>query len=218
MAATRPTLYTTARSANGRKPLVVSRHLGLDPERLLVVEVDVYRGEGRSPEYLAINPWGKIPTLVDGDLTLWESNAIAQYLSEAYGDWRLSARDPRVRADIARWLFWEASRWQPALVPLLTDHVGLLLRGRIEEAEAVEVAWSDPGFRTLASFLDRHLTKRETLVGDELTLADVCVGAMLMYVRRTRFPFAELPALAAWYERLASIEAWQATAIAPFEG
>jgi len=59
------TLYSTALSANGRKVL--------------------YRGEGRAAEYLAINPAGKIPALVDGDFTLCESNAILQYICEAHG-------------------------------------------------------------------------------------------------------------------------------------
>lgn len=86
------TLYTTPLSANGRKVLAVSHHLGLDPT---VELIDVYKGEGRRPAYLALNPWGKIPTLVDDDFTLWESNAILQYLSEAYGDFKLSSRAPQ---------------------------------------------------------------------------------------------------------------------------
>ena len=86
------TLYTTPLSANGRKVLAVSHHLGLTPEIRLV---NVYRGEGRSAKYLAINPSGKIPTLVDGEFTLYESNAILQYLSEAHGEYRLWSREPR---------------------------------------------------------------------------------------------------------------------------
>src|SRR5271167_3782965 len=94
------TLYSTALSANGRKVLAVSRHLELDID---VRPVNVYRGEGRTAEYLAINPTGKIPTLVDGDLTLYESNAILQYLCEAHGDYRLWSREPQQRGRIARW-------------------------------------------------------------------------------------------------------------------
>jgi glutathione S-transferase len=95
-----------------RKVLAVSRELELQPDIRLV---NVYRGEGRTAEYLAINPTGKIPTLVDGDLTLYQSNAILQYLCEAHGDFRLWSRDPKARARIARWLYWETAHWQPAL-------------------------------------------------------------------------------------------------------
>ena len=66
-------IYATTLSANGRKVLSVSRHLGLEPE---IHDVNVYRGEGRTPQYLAINPSGKIPTLIDGEFVLSESNAI----------------------------------------------------------------------------------------------------------------------------------------------
>lgn len=215
MSASRLKLYTTLLSANGRKPLLVSHHLGLDLE---ITEIDVYRGEGRSPEYLAVNPWGRIPTLTDGDFTLWESNAIAQYLSEAYADFRLSSRDPQRRADISRWLFWEASHWQPAFVPILSEPVGHLLLGRTEEAEKIEVNWKEPRFWGLATVLDERLAGSEFLVGDELSLADFVVAAMMMYARRVGgFPVDEVPALAAWYERVEQTEAWQATAVTPWK-
>lgn len=211
----RPQLYTTLLSANGRKPLLVGHHLGLD---LGIVEVNVYEGEGQQPEYLALNPLGKIPTLVDGDLTLWESNAIAVYLCEAYGDCRLWGREPRLRADIARWLFWEASLWQPSFVPILTEKAAHLLFGRTEEAEAVEVRWDDPAFARLATVLERHLGERSFLTGDELTLADFVVAAMLTYARRTGFPFGEYPVLASWFGRIEETAAWKATAVEPWSG
>ena len=85
------TLYTTPLSANGRKPLAVCHYLGLAPRIELV---NVYRGEGQTADYRAVNPLGKVPTLLDGDLTLSESNAILQYLAEAHGDGRLWAREP----------------------------------------------------------------------------------------------------------------------------
>ena len=88
------TLHTTPLSANGRKPLALSHQLGLAPEIRLV---NVYRGEGRTPGFLAINPLGKIPVLVEGDLTLAESNAILVYIAEAHGGFRLWSREPRTR-------------------------------------------------------------------------------------------------------------------------
>ena len=119
------TLFTTPLSANGRKTVALSRHLALDPD---VVDVNVYQGEGQRAEFLEINPSGKVPTLVDDDLTLWESNAILQYISEAYGEFRLWSREPGPRANIARWLFWESAHWQPALTSVIAQHVGHVLR------------------------------------------------------------------------------------------
>src|ERR1700722_3716717 len=173
------TLYTTPLSANGRKVLAVCRHLGLEPETKLV---NVYKGEGRTPEYLALNPQGKIPVLVDGELRLSESNAILEYVSEAYAGHRLWSREPTRRADISRWLFWESSQWQPLLAAILSSFVAreLGLPGaRVE----VAVDWGNPEFQSVAAFLDAHLSGRHFIVGDELTLADFSVAAMLMYVR-----------------------------------
>lgn len=208
------TLYATPLSANGRKVLALSHHLGLKPEIKLI---NVYKGEGRAPEYLAINPWGKIPTLVDGDLKLWESNAILQYLSEAYGEFRLWSRDPKQRADISRWLFWESSHWQPAFTPVLAAFVGPLLVSQAARPAPVHLNWSNEGFQTVVKFLDSHLSQRPFLVGDALTLADFSVAGMMMYLRPARFPWEAFPHLSAWYERIEELEAWKETADGPWK-
>ncbi len=205
-------LYSTPLSANGRKVLAVRHHLGLDAE---IHEVDVYRGHGRSPEYLAINPWGKIPTLVEGDLVLWESNAILQYLADAHGGGRLWGQSPERRADVSRWLFWESAHWQPAFTPLLAEVVGQLLSG-VASPETSRVRWDDPQWSVLAKFLERHLDGRRFLVADELSLADFSVAAMMMYVRRAGFPNALWPAISEWYSRIEALDAWQATAAGPW--
>lgn len=206
------TLYTTPLSANGRKVLAVSKHLGLEPDVKLV---DVYAGEGRTPEYLAIHPLGKIPVLVDGRLTVWESNAILQYMVEAHGGNRLWSREAKARAAVCRWLYWETSEWQPALVQVLTGFVAREM-GLLPEDTPVTLNWVDPRFRAQAEFLEAHLRGREYLALDELTIADFSVAAMMMYVRRAFFPFSEFPAIAAWYERIEALEAWRTTALPPW--
>jgi glutathione S-transferase len=210
------TLYTTPLSANGRKVLAVSHYLGLQPEVKLV---NVYKGEGRTPEYLSINPWGKIPTLVDGELTLWESNAILLYLSEAHGGYRLWSQEPKQRADISRWLFWESAHWQPAfyVIPGLATLVGQRL-GLPQAATSapVTVDWGDERFQSLAKFLDAHLSGRAFLVGDALSLADFSVAGMMTYARPAGFPFDAFAHLGAWYARMESLPAWSATAVGPW--
>lgn len=206
------TLYATPLSANGRKAMAVCRHLGLEPETQIV---NVYKGEGRTPEFLAKNPLGKIPVLVDGDLVLSESNAILQYVSEAYGDGRLWAREPRRRADVSRWLFWESSQWQPALAGILASFVAREL-GLPAARSEVSVDWKEPAFQSLATFLDAHLDGRPFLLGDELTLSDFSVGAMMMYVRHAEFPVEAFPHIASWYERVERLDAWRATSAPPW--
>jgi glutathione S-transferase len=207
------TLYTTPLSANGRKVLALCHHLGIEPE---IRWVDVYRGEGRTPEYLAIHPSGKIPALVDGDFVLWESNAILQYVSEAYGGFRLSSREPRQRADIARWLFWEAAHWQPALTEVLAAFVGHRLLPDILPAPPAPPDWDDAQLAPLLGLLAAHLGPRTYLVGGTLTIADLGVAGMATYFRAAGFPFARFPALEAWYGRIEALEAWMDTAVAPW--
>jgi len=202
-------LYTTPLSANGRKVLAVSHHLGLALEVHLV---DVYRGEGRAPEYLAINPTGKIPFLVDGEFTLSESNAILQYLSEAHGRYRLFSESPKERAAIASWLFWESAHWQPAILPVLSQFVGHALLPETVPAPSEPPAWHDATLRPLLARLDAHLRDHAFVALDTLTLADFSLGGMMTYFRAAAFPFEEFPGLDAWFGRLESVEAWQKTA------
>jgi glutathione S-transferase len=153
---------------------------------------------------------------VDGDLTLCESNAILQYLSEAHGDFNLWSRDPKRRADISRWLFWESSQWQPALIPVLERSVRQQLQSESTRSEPIDVNWNNDRFQSVAKVLDAHLSGRAFLVGDEITLADFSVGAMMMYVRSAHFPFAVFANVDAWYSRIESLPAWRATAEGPW--
>ncbi|MCA9694559.1 MAG: glutathione S-transferase family protein [Myxococcales bacterium] len=203
-----PTLYTTARSANGRKPLIACRLLALDIE---VVDVDVYAGEGQAPWYRAVNPWGKIPTLVDGALTLWESNAILLHLTETRGDGRLLPRASAERALVYRWLFWEASQWQPACAAALAPAVGALLRGD----DPPPPAWDAPPLRAQLEHLDASLASGH-LVGDALTIADIAVAGMAMYLGPCGLPRGHFPRVDAWYARLAALPAWRETAAPPW--
>ena len=205
-------LYATPLSANGRKALAVSRHLGLSPE---IVLVNVYRGEGRAAEYLAVHPQGKVPSLVDGNLMLWESNAILQYLAEAHGDYKLWSRDPRRRADLSRWLFWEASQWQPALTPVLRAVVAQKLGLTPAEPKA-RADYEDPTFRSLAQLLDSQLAIGPFIGGDEITIADFSIAGMMTYARAARFPFDVYTNIARWYARIEALPAWQATAEGPW--
>jgi len=207
------TIYATKLSANGRKVLAVARHLAVPAK---IVTVNVYAGEGRTEEYLAIHPLGKIPALVDSDFTLWESNAILLYLAEAYGGGRLWSNSVKGRADIARWMFWESSEWQPALSGVLASFATQRLFPN-PTAPAVEVDWSDARFRRMARFLDDQLRGRAHLVDDALTLADFSVAAMLMYVKDARFPSDDFPNIAAWYAGIDRLDAWKTTAEAPWE-
>jgi glutathione S-transferase len=201
-------LYATPLSANGRKVLAAAHHLGLAPEIHLV---DVYRGEGRNPEFLAIHPSGKIPVLVEDGFVASESNAILIYLCEAHGENRLWSTEPRARAAIARWLFWEAAHWQPALIGVLAPFVGHALLPDAVPAPVAAPAWDDASLAPLLATLESRLATHSFLAGDALTIADLSVAGMMTYFRAARFPFPEWRHLGDWYARIEALPAWRAT-------
>lgn len=202
-------LYATPLSANGRKTLAVIRHLHIDAE---VHSVDVYRGEGRSREYLAINRHGKIPFLVDGEFVLSESNAILLYLAERYGGERLwPPGDARSRGKIAQWLFWESAHWQPALIALLSPIVGhRLLPEKVPAPQALP-EWRSPPAASVLDTLEAACARQAFIAGSELTLADYSIAGMMTYFKATAFPGERFPNICAWYARIEALEAWQFT-------
>ena len=202
-------IHATALSANGRKVLALRHHLGIEAR---VHEVNVYRGEGQTPTYLRIHPLGKIPTLVDGPAVLTESNAILLYLSEVCGGFRCGSRDPRERAQIAAWLFWESAHRQPVLSQVLAPHVAWTLRIPGASAPTALPDWTTPELSRQLGYLESSLEGRTFLHGDALTLADFSVAGMCTYLGATGFPFHTWPSLRAWYERVEALDAWQATA------
>jgi glutathione S-transferase len=80
--------------------------------------LDTRAGENRRPEYLAVNPMGKIPALADGPVRLWESNAINWYVAEKFPSARLIPASPADRASVLRWLFFQSAHVTPACVPV----------------------------------------------------------------------------------------------------
>jgi glutathione S-transferase len=201
-------LYTTPLSANGRKVLAVSRQLGVGCE---VHRVDVYKGEGRTPAYLAINPSGKIPSMVDGDFVLFESNAILLYLDEVHGGHALSSNDARTRSRIAQWLFWESAHWQPGLSSVLSDSVAQRLFPEKAVRPRPAPDWSNGALQPLLRTLEAALATQSFLAGSKLTLADFSVAGMTTYFKTARFPFEEYPAISRWFARLEELDAWRST-------
>lgn len=204
-----PTLFATPLSANARKPLAVADHLGLQIE---VREVNVYAGEGRTPEFLSVNPSGKVPVLTEGDFVLTESNAILEYLCECAEDSALWSSDVRERAAISSWLFWEAAHWQPALTGILAPHVSHALLPDVVPAPPAPPEWDAPELAPLLDRIEDVLADRAFLAADRLTLADFSVAGMVTYFRSASFPFDARPRFRDWILSIEALPAWQRSA------
>jgi glutathione S-transferase len=199
-------LYYYPASSSSRKVRVTAALLGIRLEEQLV---DLPAGEHKKPEYLRINPNGLVPTLLDGNRVLWESNAIMQYLADLKPENSLLPREPMARADITRWQCWEQAHWVPALVIVIRENVFKPLWG--QSPDSSEIKRGEEAIHKVAPVLDAHLKERSYLVGDHLTLADISVAAILMYDSKARLPLGDYRHVQRWYGRVTQVDAWKAT-------
>jgi len=200
-------LHTAPGSPSGRKVQAVILHLKLDVQ---VQNHDFAKGELRAPEYLALNPNGSVPTLVDGAFVLWESNAIMQYLSDLTPGQTIYPTELRPRADVNRWLFWSAQHWSPALGVLTWERWMKGLFGMGTE-EPREVERGNRDFSQFARVLDDHLGSRQWVSGPALTIADFSIATPLMRVTEASIPLQQYAHIASWFDRVQALEAWKKT-------
>jgi glutathione S-transferase len=204
-------LYCFPPSPNTWKVRAVAAHLGIPLELQIV---DLAKGQQRTPDYLALNPTGRTPTIVDGDFVLWESTAIMQYLASqsANTSW---PNDARVRADIARWQSWQMQHWsKDGCEPLIFQRlVKKILNLGAPDPEVL--AKGTDAFNREAAVLEAHLASQPYLVGQAVTLADFSVAAPLVYAKEAELPLAGYPQVRGWFDRVFALPAWRTTAPAP---
>jgi glutathione S-transferase len=148
------------------------RELGVDFE---FVPVNLAKGENQRPEFLALNPAGKLPVLVDGDSVVTESAAIILYLAEKYPQKTLLPADLKERAQVYRWIMFAMTELEQPLWRI-AKHAFLLPENK-RLPQDLPLAAED--FKAMARVLDRHMEGRKFIVGDRMTAAD-CVTAYLM--------------------------------------
>jgi glutathione S-transferase len=193
-----------ADTMNPRKACAAARYLEAP---VIFVPVDLGKGEHKRPEFLAINPNGKVPALVDGEFRLWEANAIMAYLARKAGSDFLPTDDARL-IEVMRWLSWDADHFSSHAGTLYFEHVIKPAFGA-GAPDAAVVAETTARLRPFAAVLDDHLSGRAWLVGDAPTLADFAVAAALPWAEEARIPLGDYPAVARWHDRLNAISAWR---------
>lgn len=186
-----------------RRACAVARHLQSPVE---FVKVDLGKHENRDPEYLALNPNGKVPTLVDGKLVLWEADAIMAHLA-ARCDSDLWPQDGR-QTEVMRWLSWNLQHFYPHAGTLYFEYI-IKPRFGLGDADPVITAKAIDRFRRSATVLDQYLAQRRWLTGDTLTIADFAVASPLPYAETAHIPLQAFPAIANWHQRLCTLEAWR---------
>src|ERR1700720_481614 len=162
-------LYLFPPSSRALGIVALKNHLALDCE---LKPIDLGRGDQLAPEYLALNPNKKMPTLADGEFVLWESNAILFYMAAKRPESGFWPSDMRGQADVLRWLAWESAHWDAescGMVAFEKASKGLLGLGAPDPAF---IARGEANFARFAAVLDDQLKSRSWIIGDRLTIAD----------------------------------------------
>ncbi|WP_119462451.1 glutathione S-transferase family protein [Rhodospirillaceae bacterium SYSU D60014] len=188
------TLYDYLPSGNGYKVRLLLSQLGRPFE---LVEKDILKGETRTPEFLAINPNGRIPVLVLEDgRRLAESDAILFYLAEGTP---YLPEDRFERAEVLQWLFFEQYSHEPSIaVARFWIHS---LGKRTEWAARLEEKWQR-GHQALA-VMERHLDGRRFFVGERYGIADIALYAYTHVAEEGEFDLSGYPRIRAWLDRVA---------------
>lgn len=200
-------LYINLLSPNVRRVRLTAAVLGLALEEKTI---DFAKGEQKNPEYLALNPNGAVPTLVDGDFVLTESRAMMQYLSFKKPEAGLLPRDERGLADVTRWQFWDSSHFSPQLGTLAFQRIIKPMMG-MGEPDQGKVDEALTNFRRYAAVLNQRLDGKSYVVGDALTLADLTIASSLMYAKQSDVPLGEFPHVQSWFSRMSGTDAWKKT-------
>jgi glutathione S-transferase len=193
------TIWGRSNSVNVMKALWCVAELDVSYER---IDAGMEHGKNNEAEYLAMNPNARVPTLVDGDYVLWESNSVMRYLCMEYGKGTpLYPQDPKSRAAVDRWLDWTLSTVQPVDRPVFWA----LVRTPKEKQDMAQIRKDIDAEAPVWAIADRQLSTRRYMEGDQFTIADIAVGLFARRwlgfrgIDRPGFPHVER-----WYADIAS--------------
>lgn len=198
-------IYGTAASRAAR-PLWVANELELVYQHLPLPYVG---GATRTPQFLAINPNGRIPVVDDDGVLVWESMACTLYLAERFcsrSGLSLAAQSNAERADILRWSFWVVTECEK-------DALAFLMHSALMPPERRKPQLADEALRHLygpVRILDQHLQTSSYLAGDRFTVADICVASVIAWLEGANELMAQCPWAREWLRRCLARPAFQA--------
>lgn len=199
-------LYASPLSSNSRRTQLCAAHLGVDLE---VVNVSLASAPDRA-RVAQLNPNGKIPVLIEGDLVLWESNAINQYLCDLTPGQTISPTDPRARAEVNRWLFWQTAHLAPAAGGFNFEHIVKKALGK-GDPDPGALAAHTAELQRFAKVVNDHLATRTWLANDALSLADYSLAAIMLHADRAQYPLQPFEHLRRHVAHVRETPAWRAT-------
>lgn len=202
-------IYSDPCTINSHKVLAGLEEMKADYKQNFI---DYFAGEQKSEEFKKINPHATVPAAKDGDLTLTESNAILQYAADKSGAESLYPKDLKHRADVNRWMLWEAATWFPVCYVYLVENVVKPLMKAEPDQKAVDA--ESEKFHRGAGIMDLALGKNKWLTGPNVTIADVAVAAPMHLPKESKFPLDGYPNVVRWLGQMAELDSWERTQVA----
>jgi glutathione S-transferase len=189
-------------SSNVQKVLWCMGELRLEFER---VDLGGKFGGNKETAYLEMNPNGLVPTIQDGDFILWESNSILRYLNEKYGGGQLMPGSPEGRASANRWMDWQLSVLNGAMVPLFWN----LIRTPPDKRDPGTVQTALQKSTDVWQIVEKQLARTKYLAGDDFTLGDIPAGVWAYRWFSLPIDRPKLDRLEAWYKALCGRRPYQ---------
>lgn len=203
-----PTVWGRPNSINVQKVMWTVGELGLEHRR---IDVGGPFGGLDTEEYGRLNPNRKIPTLVDGDVVVWESNAVVRYLAARYGAGTLWPEDPGERSWADRWMDWQITEVQPHLHVVFWN----LIRTPPERRDADAVAKAAQALGRVWGIAEARLAAVPWLGGRRFTMGDIPLGCAYWRYRNLDIPRPDLPRLEDWFARLSERPAYRTHVMLP---
>ena len=188
-------IWGRTNSVNVQKVLWCCAELNLEYER---VDAGGKFGVNKTPEYLAMNPNGLVPTIEDDGLVLWESHAIVRYLARKHGSGTLWPTDAKVCADADRWMEWYSTTLWLSLRPVFWQ----LVRTEPDKRDMKQVEDGRKKWAENLKMVETNLANRPYMAGTAFTMGDIPMGVALHRWFELPIERPDYPRLAAYYQRL----------------
>jgi glutathione S-transferase len=201
------TVWGRRNSMNVQKVMWTLGELGLDYQRN-----DMAGSFGIDDQYTAKNPNAVVPTIEDGELTLYESNACVRYLARQYGGGSLCPPGLKEAAIADQWMDWQCSTFGTGFFMIFMNKI----RVSAEKSSQDQITKGEKQTAHLLQQLETKLERADFLVGHTLTMADIPIGAMLYRYFVMEIERPSLPAVEAYYQRLTDRPAYQKQVMIPF--
>ena len=189
-------------SSNVMEALWVLEEIGLEYDR---EDVGGHFGKNHDAPYLSLNPNGRIPTIIDADLVLWESNSIVRYLTSKHSIGDLCPSDPADRARCEMWMDWQLTELVGDMVPVFHG----LIRKPPEDRDMEAINAARDSWAGKWAILDDHLSRNEYVGGDRFTMADIPIAPLAYRWYELPIEREKFANLKRWYDAMCHRPAFQ---------